>query len=172
MLLKEALSVAVLTFERVGGMGALRKRMSITRIVSYVIAGSAMVTKATAAAIVPFLAAGQTGQPAVWPNIRGEIERPGADRSLNSQLVELVENATFGEDFQSTVQLSYSMVSVAEVKALDQLWIDTLIRNSGSDTIETFITIRSTVDDAAVRVGEDYLERWVWKASVSLGSST
>ena len=150
----------------------MRKRMSISRIVSYVIAGSAMVTKATASAIMPFIAVGQTDQPAVWPNIRGEIERPDADLSLNPLLVELVENATFGEEFQNTVRLSYSMVSIAEVKALDTLWIDTLIRNSGSDTIEVFMTVRSNIDDVAVRGSENYLERWVWKTSGTKGSST
>ena len=149
------------------------KTLKILKIAGYVITGTAVVAKAAVAAIVPLGVVGHSAPPTVWGDIRSEFGQPDTAQKLNPKLVEFVESAVVDDGFEDTIRLSYSMVSFQEVKALDELWVDTLIRNAGSDTIASFMAVRSTIDDVAVRTREDYLERWVWKTSnkhVSEGS--
>ena len=141
------------------------KPISISRIITYVIVGSTVATKAAASMIVPFWTIGQPNQTAVWSNLRSEFEQPEDSGKLDPNLVALVETASYGEDFEEAVRLSYTMVSAGDVGPLDTLWIDTLIRKSGSDTIERFLTIRSSIDSVVLESREDYMERWVWKTA-------
>lgn len=151
-------------------MGNRIKLTSLRGIFRLTLMGSVVITKASAS-FAAFVQIPESNPVPDWQALRGEFEEAlGEGDGLPKELVRFVEMANLTSGFEDTVRLSYSMVPLHLVEALDRLWVDTLIARASSPVVTEFMSIRAAIDTVAAQDREYYLEHWVWRTQAGDGS--
>lgn len=139
------------------------KFFSIFGLIRGIIVGSTIASK-LAASIVPIWTVDQNKIPDKWVGLRGEIEKPNGPPLLNPDIIELLNQSDLINELESVVRLSYAMASASELKALDEYWIETLIRRTSSTTMTQYLAIRAVLDTVPANTEDYYLARWSRKS--------
>jgi hypothetical protein len=147
------------------------KRPSFKHFLFHGVVLFTMAASKAAAAVVPFWNHEDVTVREGWKEISRELAGTRSEDGLNQDIVDMVQSPTFGADLEGVVRLTYAMARVSDFAELDDLWVNTLMRRSGSDTVAAFIAVRSEILglDQSAAGGVRFGDSWLWQAKGGRG---
>jgi hypothetical protein len=132
------------------------------RLFQQMLAGTAIVSKASAAAIVP-LAAPKDSE--VWTQVRREVEAEQKQGDLSVEVSNALGQALRGADrIDGVVRWSYLTIPNEHWAALDRFWMSRAEILTSPANYRTYVDVRRALAGTASGFSADITHEWIQKA--------
>ncbi len=140
------------------------KFLSVSTLVRGLVIGSILVSRA-AASVLPVWSGGSPDVGVKWAAVRDEVQNAARRQTINADIIDLLHGADLDRSLDDAVRMSYAIATNAEIKALDELWVDTIMLRGDSRLMAQYLAMRATLELGPDGDSRAYVDEWLWLAN-------